>query len=363
MKSWHIWDFPDNLYVLLNKSVHEYFFSQMFNKFGGKRPYARFLGLSQMTMKQYWKGYTKKKGVKYIQYIPLWVFKKSCKTKDLKRKIEKGIGKIRVRGGIPILNFNLNIKESPELYRIVAHLIGDGFAGELKTPYYCNTCKRLRDQFKKDLQIFGKIKTYERTPNTTPCVMFPKTISDILRHIFKIEFIRPSKLPKEIFLSSNKCKGTFLQALFDDEGTISTNLALSMRNYNLVKEIRDLIEILGIKTNGIYKKEEQDYTIQIKSTYFKIFKTKIGFIHPKKTKNLDFALKIIERNKIQRTRPLIETRTNILKILEKKPLTTLELCHKLLFTINGLYFHLRVLEKEGKIGRNSYKNKVIWSLA
>jgi len=46
MKSWHIWDFPDNLYVLLNKSVHEYFFSQMFNKFGGKRPYARFLGLS-----------------------------------------------------------------------------------------------------------------------------------------------------------------------------------------------------------------------------------------------------------------------------------------------------------------------------
>lgn len=237
-KIWTIWDFPDNLYVLLSKETHTEFFNLMFRKFGGKRPYGRFLGVGQKHLKQYWKRYSRKNGNKYIQYIPLWVLKKSCNTLPLKRKIEKGIHSIRVRAGDPIIKPNLKICESPELFRIVAHLIGDGFAGSLKVPYYSNTCKELRYQFKKDLQIFGGIKTYERKTKTVTCLMFPKPISDILRHIFKIEFIRPTKLPKEIFSASDKCKGAFLQALFDDEGCISTSLALGMSNQNLVNKIR-----------------------------------------------------------------------------------------------------------------------------
>lgn len=98
VKTWHVWDFPNNLYVLLKEDIHKEFFNQMFKKFGGKRPYAKFLGISQMGMKQYWKKYTKKKGKIYIQYIPLWVIKKSCNTNELKRKIEINIEKIRIYG-------------------------------------------------------------------------------------------------------------------------------------------------------------------------------------------------------------------------------------------------------------------------
>jgi len=362
-KTWTIWDFPDKLYILFNKKAHKEFFNYMFNKFGGKRPYARFLGISQMHLKQYWSSYSKKGGKKYIQYIQLKILKKSCTSRKLEKVIEQGIVKIRVRAGKPITNPKLRIKESPELYRIVAHLIGDGFAGDIKVPYYSNTYKELRYQFKKDLQIFGKIKTYERTPNTVTCLMFPKPISDILRHIFKIEFIRPTKLPKEIFSASDKCKGAFLQALFDDEGCISTSLALAMSNQNLVNEIKYLIESLGIKTNGVYKSRTQNmFTLQIKRPYYHIFMSRIGFLHPSKSKNLGLALKTNERYFTKRARPLEESRSDIIKILRTKPSSTLDLANKLLFTMPGLYPHLRYLERKGKIIRTRDQNRITWGI-
>jgi len=138
MKSWHIWDFPENIYILLNKRINEEFFNEVFKKCGGKRPYARFLGLTQKAVKQYHRRCSFKYGKKHVQSIPLI-------NNNLKRKIENNINIIKIKNkGTPIKNPKLPIKESPEFYRIVAHIIGDGFGGENKVPYYCNTCKKLR---------------------------------------------------------------------------------------------------------------------------------------------------------------------------------------------------------------------------
>ena len=60
IKQWHIWDFPDNLYILLDKETKEEFFNLMFKVFRGKRPYARFLGVKQMGLKQYCRGIVRK---------------------------------------------------------------------------------------------------------------------------------------------------------------------------------------------------------------------------------------------------------------------------------------------------------------
>ena len=43
-KEWHIWDFPDNLYVLLKDKVREEFFRDMYKQFGSFNNYAAFLG-------------------------------------------------------------------------------------------------------------------------------------------------------------------------------------------------------------------------------------------------------------------------------------------------------------------------------
>lgn len=365
MKTWHIWDFPDNIYVSLKKDFHEKFFEEMFKKHGGKRPYSRFLGLSQMTIKQYWRRYSKKNGKKYIQYIPLWVIKKSCKTKRLKGIIEKGIENIRVRGGNPIINPKLSIKESPSLYRTIAHLIGDGYAGKEKVPYYSNTNKKLRQQFKKDLQIFGKIKTYERTPNTTPCIMFPKPISDILRYIFDIDFIRPSKLPKEIFEAPKECKRVFLQALFDDDGTISTVLSIGIHNENILKQIKQLLDEFNIITGKITKlpyqtkkviKYRMSFNVFKKS--YKNFQKEINFSHPSKVKNLEFAIKT--QNRKLRTRSLEFFEKEILNLLNKKPSRTLKIANTISLTPGYTLTHLKYLEKQNKIKRINNGNYFTW---
>lgn len=364
MKSWHIWDFPDSVYILLKEDVHKEFFNYVFDYCGGKRPYARFLSTSQMQVKQCFRAYTKKNNKKYVQYIPLSFLKKSYNilSKELTNRIEEGIKYIRVRSGNPV-QIKLPIIESPKLYRIVAHLLADGFAGKRKVPYYANTCNELREQFKEDLKIFGDLDIYEITQNTISYVFFPKVITNILSHIFDIEFTRPNKLPNLIFNAHNECKKYFLRALFDDEGYISTTLALSMNNKNLVEDIKKLIENLNVWTNKIYKLLNKEYyTLQIKAKEYSNFKKRIGFSHPEKVKKLEFALKVQERNKIQRTRPLKKTRNKIINLLKIKPMKTLELSHSLLLTVGGLYYHLNFLEKESKIKKSGYKNKVIWKL-
>ena len=57
MKAWHIWDFPDMVYIYFNDKFREEFFDVLFRKCGGKRPCARFFGVNQQTIKQYYRGY------------------------------------------------------------------------------------------------------------------------------------------------------------------------------------------------------------------------------------------------------------------------------------------------------------------
>ena len=107
MKTWHIWDFPDTTYIYLKDNFREEFFTYMFKKFGGKRPYARFLGLTQRAVIFYYKGYTYKNGLKHPQAIPIWVFKKSAHLidEDLKKKLENNLLLLKAKNkGIPLFN-------------------------------------------------------------------------------------------------------------------------------------------------------------------------------------------------------------------------------------------------------------------
>ena len=367
MKIWHILDFPDTTYIYLKDNFREEFFKGMFERVGGKRPYARFLGLGQTIVKHYHKGYFYKNGTKYLQSIPVSLFKKSFSLMDdeLREKLKNNICLLKAHGkSIPVLNPKLPINESPAFYRIVAHMIGDGSASGNKVPYYANTCKQLREQFKQDLNIFGHVKVYETKTTTTPIVCFPKVITDILSYILNVKFSYPNRVPKSIFHASDECKSSFLRALFDDEGTISTNLAISMNHPNLVNEIRSLVDSFGIETSKVMIKKNKlnkdNYYFSIRSKSFKMFRDKIGFSHPKKKNNLDAA--ISRKYRKQRTRPVEIIDKYVINILRKKQTRTIELANELQFTLAHMLFHLKRLEKRNLIKRSGYKNKILWSL-
>ncbi|HLC72502.1 MAG TPA: hypothetical protein VJH37_02885 [Candidatus Nanoarchaeia archaeon] len=331
--------------------------------------YAKFLNVNRTCVQGYYYARYWHKGRRCTKYIPLWVLKKSVVflSDTLKRKIKQNITSIRGRGGNQINELKLPFQECPAFYRVVAHLIGDGC--DSHTPYYSNTCKELREQFKKDLQIFGKIKYYETRSTQNPnvlCVNFTKTLTHILRYILNIRFTHPDRVPTSIFNASEQCKKAFLQALFDDEGTISTVLAIGMKEERLIQEIKVLCKALNIQTSKTTFKEDDrcsgNFSFNIRSISILKFKKEIGFSHPEKVHKLEIRKRIIERNKIQRTRPLEWTRNELLKLLKETPMSTIELSEKLLLTMHGLYSHLAYLERNGSIRRTGYTNKIIWKL-
>jgi len=288
---------------------------------------------------------------KHVSFMPLKILHKSLHFMDkkLKSKIENNILELRCRVGNP-MKLNLPIKESQELYRIVAHILGDGSATKRKVPYYSNTCKELREQFKEDLKNLGDIRNYDRKL-TVPIVCFQKPLTDILSHVLSISFINKERVPRRIFEAQDEFKIAFLQALFDDEGTMSTNLVICMKSKNILEEIKNLLLKLNIEAGKVSLKPKSTgsfggitYILSIKSKFIKKFKETINFSHPEKIRKLDIRLKIIERNLEQRTRPLEWTRKEILNSLKIKPMLTLDFCENLLLGVSGIYHHLRYLE-------------------
>ena len=365
MKVWYIWDFPDRIYIKLKKDYNIRLFHFLFKKFGGIRPAGRKFGLSQATIKGYYKQYFKKNNKIYDQYCPLYILKrfKPELSQDIIDEFEKNIEFIRVRHGSPI-KINLPLKELPEMYRIVAHMIGDGCAGIRKVPIYVNTCTTLRKQFKRDLTaVFGagiKNYIYETIPNSTPNVNFPKVLSDILKYIFQVKFSFPDKLPNTLFTTSDSNKIVFLRALFDDEGYASTAVGISMKSEKIIRQIQELLIKLEIKTTNISKKEGDLFTVNIREAEIEKFQKIVNFDHPFKRERLKLRMRIKERNKIMRTRPLEYTRNKILDLLRDKPMITFELCEILLLTVSGIYHHLDYLEEMKLIQRTGFKNKVTW---
>lgn len=367
MKVWHIWDFPENVYIYLKDNFRREFFEEMFSKCGGKRPYARYLGISQMSVKNYHKGYTYKNRIMHKQSIPLSVLKKSLSlmSETLKNKLEENIFAIKLKNkGLSIDNIKLPFKESPAFYRVVAHILCDGSMSDKSGAYYANTCKELREEFRKDLETFGIMKVYEIKPQRVPILYFPTVLARILAHILKIRFTYPDHLPQDIFNASNYCKSAFLRAVFDDEGTISTNLAVSMANRNIIEEIKKLFDYLNIETNSISVKKsnkwEDNYSFSIRTKYFSKFNETISFTSPDKAKKLKFAINTKQR--FIRTRPKEIIEKQIVGILGNNQVGTLEIANKVELTLGYLNKFLKNMESEGKIVRNGSDNNLKWSL-
>src|SRR3989344_6320765 len=160
-KSWHIWNFPDNLYVLIEENVRNEFFEEMYNIFGSQKSLATFLKMDRTSIQCYHYGRAWYKNKIAKRFLPIKILKslKLYIKPQLRKKIENSVLEIRGKGGNGIEYPILPIKESPQFYRVVANMLGDG--NDSHTPYYANTCKELRERFKKDLQMFGKIRYYE----------------------------------------------------------------------------------------------------------------------------------------------------------------------------------------------------------
>lgn len=367
VKSWHIWDFPNNLYVLLKKDVHNKFFNKMFKKFGTRKKYVRFLkkNIKEIHKRHY--NLRRKRKNNYHKFIPIKILKISSKflNQKLKKEIEKSIIALKSKYGQKMVELKLPIKESSKLYRILAHLIADGSGGgKHHEPYYCNSCKTLRKQFKKDLRILGDIKIRIENLNPTPAIIFPKTITYILEHIFKIKFTNPNKIPQKVFNSQLEHKKEFLKAIYDDEGTVSPHLTINMKCLNVVKEIKKLLTSLNIQSSKIVRKTNpnETWSFSVFKKEYKKFHKIVGFYHPSKVNNLINIIKIQKKKYRYDTNFKLYIYKKIIRLLKKKDYTTLKMSHILLLNYYTTLRRLTYLANKNLIKKKGNKNRYLWSL-
>ncbi len=349
---WHIWDFPDNVRIYFTDEFRKYLFETLKKICRSRYRLAKILELHPMTVKQYELGNST---YSRIVFMPVFVLKKLIEI--LKKsefysiidEIEKHITKMRLKGGnSSVVNTPiLPIKESEKLYSFASHMIGDGCASVCNA-YYCGPDRELIESFKKDLEMFGKIKTrqFVRKDGTilgTVYLYFPTVIARIVQHILDVRFTKPYRIPERIFAASNTCKTAFLRAFYDDEGCVSGNkIYLTQKSRRILKQIEILLKSLNIKTGKISKTNTgSKFVIKVES--YENFYDSIKFEHLKKQKRLEDI--IIKR----RSKP-VPIKYRVLGLLKKNhPLTKYNISSTLNLRIKSIDETLSSLHEENQI--------------
>jgi len=114
--------------------------------------------------------------------------------------------------------------ESPELFNIIGHFMGDGnITKKSHTASYNNTDESLLYIFEKNIRkVFGDVKLTVCLDGSNKKILVPSSIRQIICRMYpeiqkkSIEML----VPERIINSPLKYKKEFLKSIMDDEGTV-----------------------------------------------------------------------------------------------------------------------------------------------
>jgi len=304
-------DFPDDTYIFIEDEFRKKLLEAATNLFNSQRKLMKALNISPGIFTSWFSGKQKDYETNKIglYFMPL------KKVKEISRhlcednrfefsmeEIEKCTLMYRQQAGIPIKKIILPLQESPQLVRLLFHLLGDGYGGKKgESASYKNICTELIEEVKDDLKFFGDVSVYEQENQ----IKFPRIIGDIIRNFYDVKletfdsFIsnRIKTLPKRLLYEG-------IRAYADDEATAYPSyIRFSSANYRLLSGIRELIvKYIGIKCNTV----RSQYSVKARSNkmyYFDLrniikYGNKIGFAHPKKAKILTDAIRRKRKERI-----------------------------------------------------------------
>jgi hypothetical protein len=357
-KEFHIWDFPDNVYIDINQSYKRKLYQKLEEQYKNMKSISEALNYYPSSIREFFIKDKKKK------FLPNNILKTLIKLfPDMKDTLESNIKGYRGTNGYVIKNPKLPLIESPELYNVVMHLLGDG-----SFEYYSNTCKELRQEFRKNLRVFGNFKTIERLLHTRVYIIkFPRIISHILEHIFNIDIVRPNRLPKILFDAPLDCRISAIRTIFDDEGSVSIrskykrySLSITSSSKRFINDIKNLLKSVEIISGKVTKSEYGKfsfYQMNVLSESHKKFINNIGFTHPEKLKKFSFILKYKQRFRT------IENK--ICSLIQKQPRDRYELSKILNYDIDCLTYFIYKLRKQGRIKSsfNGRRKPYLWTMA
>jgi len=339
----HIWDFPDTTRVKLKDQ--EIFLRKLALKEGSLVSLSQKIGLPKHAVTSW---------IRYDLFIPLIELKKLVHHFNLdKEEIEMRI--LAYKGANTsnsIINPQLPIKESPEIFEIITHLIGDGCVNKNGIPMYVNSNMALRKNFTQLLQIFGEIpiNEYQMKHNGCYTITCSKIIPDFLRKIYNLNFYSCSaSLPEEIFYLPKEFQIGVLRAIIDDEGTIKdSRITISMKNMKIISQLRDLVQkVFGENSVGkISSTKDGCYLFGINARELKNVSSNILLIHPKKKEQI---LCCLERQKSKLRLNKTIRKREILELLKTKSYLSYDLSNVLLINTSNVNIYLKELQNESLI--------------
>lgn len=362
-----LFDLPeDKFFVIMSKEFNERFLDQIKTKFGSFRQFYIKHKLCEQTF------FSMKRRREY----PLILIKRFCKYVSIPLvEIQSNVcgirsGRFFSKGKYrsTIIYPKFPIKLTPELSRMIAHMLGDGCItvnkrGHYNFQYY-NKNKHLIEMFKSDSKkVFGDLHIHESVNKDVPYVFLPAPVTIIFLQMVKDFHSKSSRLPKFINETSLEIKIEFLRSIFDDEACVKLRkserrIEFALANKLLVDDIRHLLNKLGIKTSNTTERTDKNgyhkayFYIKNYQNIYSFWKL-IGFYHPQKQEKLNMIMKFPGR----KSYAFGETKELILKLLREQPLSVYELSERLDRTSTDISSFVRKLESENKIKRFNFNNK------
>ena len=314
----HLVDFPDYVFVYLDDIYRKELLRSAYDLFGSLTKLANAIGISAGRLSYWFQGRQKdyvrdKIG---LQFIPLSKLKTISRhlVEDHREEfsmdnIEKNVLMYRMQAGNPIKNPKFPIKESPELVRLLFHLLGDGYSGKKgENANYRNTCKELLEEFKDDLKIFGDIPIYEQEYS----IKFPRILAEIIEDFYQINSKTfDSVISDKIFHIPKRNLYFGIRAFADDEGCVAkSSIVLTSANYNLLDGIKQILDYLKLRRSEIKSRFAKNatykrmYNLEIRD--LELYKRKISFTHPLKKEKLE---NYVRKKKLKRRRRLLKLKS------------------------------------------------------
>lgn len=179
-------------------------------------------------------------------------------------------------------------KMTPEKAYVLGVLCGDGYISVKAMKLEIRKDEEFIEEFCKCLEeVYGlKYKHRYYGLRNSFIVDVPAQIicEDLLKHS---EFgVRKWRVPQEILESKNeKIIGCFLRGFYDSEGSVSRPaITSSSVNGEGIKQIRDMLQRLGIKTTLKLNGRKKNYWVLyiFRKERFRLFQNKVGFIIKRK---------------------------------------------------------------------------------
>jgi len=363
----HLEDFPlEKIVVFLDNDFRRMLVDESVRVVGSRKKFGEYLGIKKLDTISRWKDGKINRGAGWVtpQGIPLVVLNNiSCLLTSSginefsMREIEKHVTAYKSKGkSLWIINPKLPVKETPELFRLIAHMIGDGSAEENSVNYFKNTNPDVLSEFLCDIRsVFGEVEFTV----IDDVVVFPITIRHILSKMYNIEFgTFTAEIPRELFNLNKNFAAGFIRGFMDDEGNVDTSqIRMYSFNKKVIYSLRELIQNKFPEFGPVFVREREkvsvggkhgtEYTLEIKSQGICEFYRQISCSHSDKMRKLQAY--VSRKGNSWNHRGNGYTKLLILRKLLDSPKTINELSENLSVSSTSVLIHLKGYYQDRKM--------------